>query len=56
MNGGITKMKDITDIMEELDKLYHYACDLIPKDITHSLGHKKERLKQTIEDVINSLK
>jgi len=42
--------------MEELDKLYHYACDLIGTEKVHSLGYMKEHLKQTIEDVIKSLK
>jgi len=42
----------IAKICHELDHLYDYANNLIPKDITHDLGHKKELLKGIIEDLI----
>ncbi|HEC39913.1 hypothetical protein LCGC14_0224770 [marine sediment metagenome] len=43
---------ELMKIMEELDKMYHYANRLIPKCKIHSLGHKKEILKELIENTI----
>ncbi len=42
----------IAKICHELDHLYDYANSLIPKNITHDLGYKKELLKIIIEDLI----
>jgi len=45
----------IQKICEEIDSLYDYANSLIPKDITHSLGYKKELVKGLVEELINLL-
>ncbi|KKN33331.1 hypothetical protein LCGC14_0804740 [marine sediment metagenome] len=42
----------IAKLCTELDHLYFYAKKLIPKNITHDLGHKKELLKGIIEELI----
>jgi len=48
--------KRLAEVMEELEDLYQYANKLIPNHLVHSLGHKKELLKQTIENaMINAL-
>ena len=56
MNGNeIRKTNVIAKICHELDHLYFYAKGLIPKDITHDLGHKKELLKEIIEELITEI-
>ena len=42
----------IAKICTELDHLYNYAKSLIPNNITHDLGYKKELLKGIIEELI----
>ena len=39
----------------KIDELCLYAKGLVPDDVTHRLGYKKEQLKQLIEDNINKL-
>jgi len=51
----IRKYNMISKICYELDVLYKYAEELIPKDITHDLGYKKELEKKLIEDLILQL-
>jgi hypothetical protein len=46
------KYNVIAKLCAELDHLYNYANSLIPKDITHDLGYKKELLKEYIEELI----
>lgn len=48
----IRKNNVIAKLCHELEHLYNYANSLIPKDITHDLGYKKELLKGIIEDLI----
>ena len=45
----------LINICEQIDILYYYAVGLIGKDSTHSLGFKKEKLKEFIEQKIKSL-
>ena len=43
------KQKAIHDLCYELDQLYFYAKELIPKNVEHNLGFRKEKLKGDIE-------
>lgn len=45
----------IMNLCNIVDSLYFYALKLIPKDIEHSLGIKKELLKNQIEIQIRGL-
>ena len=51
----IRKYNVISKICYELDVLYKFAEELIPKDITHDLGYKKELVKGIIEELILAL-
>ncbi len=51
----IRKYNIIGKICHELDHLYDYALKLIPKNMTHDLGYKKELLKGIIEELILQL-
>lgn len=51
-NEFVKKNNVIVKICYELDHLYYYAISLIPENITHDLGHKKELLKGIIEELI----
>ena len=51
-NEVVKKNNVIDKICHELDHLYYFAISLLPENITHDLGHKKELLKGIIEDLI----
>jgi len=42
----------IEKICEEIDKIYLYVKELIPKDIAHDLEYRKENFKGLIEKLI----
>lgn len=48
-------MAVIEIICREIDALYTYAKNLIPKEIQHRLGYKKEKVKQLVEELIKAL-
>jgi len=43
------KQKAIYHLCYQLDQLYFYALELIPKNVEHNLGFRKEKLKGDIE-------
>jgi hypothetical protein len=49
------KQKAIHDLCYQLDQLYFYILELIPKNMEHNLGFRKEKLKGDIETKINEL-
>lgn len=51
----LRKQRTIQELCYLLDELYFYAKNLIPKDVEHDLGYRKEKLKGIIETKINEL-
>lgn len=53
--SNIGYIQIVQKICEEIDSLYDYANSLIPKDIVHNLGYKKELVKGLVEELITML-